>query len=418
MLNQLFALTWKDLKLFFKDRGAVTLIIIQPLMFILIMSYAMGGLFGADRPITFLVVNQDQGKEALRVIKDLEKRKGFQVETVWEGRPLDRTIAEQLIRQGKRNMALVFPADFSALLTQGFSAEKSLTAQVLLIVDPAAPTQFIEPIAGTLQGLLEKASFTVMMPKGVDYMFNRWSPQAPLAEREDLKKNIEKRLSEDSADSSTPAVTIERTAPAGMRAEKKPDALQQNVPGYTIYGLFWIVSLLAQSILRERREGTFRRLLAMPVSRGVLLAGKLISHYLINMIQLVVIFLVAFFFMRMNFGHSPFGLIIVSLATAAAATGLGVLVAALARTEAQAGGLTVLILLTLSGIGGSFIPRFVMRPFFRSIGLLTPHAWALDAYQDLLVRGYGFIAVLPSAFVLMGFAALFFLLGLWRFRFE
>jgi ABC-2 type transport system permease protein len=213
-------------------------------------------------------------------------------------------------------------------------------------------------------------------------------------------------------------VTIEKIAPAGMRAEKKPDSFQQNVPGYTIYGLFWIVSLLAQSILRERREGTFRRLLAMPIRRGVLLAGKLLSHYLINLVQLLVIFLVALLVMRMPFGHSLLGLIVVSLATAGAATGLGVLVAALARTEAQAGGLTVLILLTLSGIGGSFIPRFVMRPFFRTIGLLTPHAWALDAYQDLLVRGYGFTAVLPSVGVLMGFAALFFLAGLWRFRFD
>ncbi|MBA4423156.1 MAG: hypothetical protein C0390_08670 [Syntrophus sp. (in: bacteria)] len=418
MLNQIFALTGKDLKIFFKDPGAVTLIILQPLMFILIMSYAVGGLFGGDRPITILAVNQDRGKEAAAVIRDLGTRKGFQVETNWEGRTVDRQTAERLIREGKRSLALIFPAEFSAVLEQSPAAGERRTTRILFIIDPAAPAQFVEPVAGTLQGLLEKAAFTTMTPREIDYLFDQLSPQSPPSERVALTARIGERMSGGLSGGGTPAVTLERTAPAGMRAEKRPDAFQQNVPGYTIYGLFWIVSLLAGSILREKRDGTFRRLLASPVSRGILLAGKLAPHYLINLIQLAVIFLVALLFMGMNFGHSPAGLIVVSLATAAAATGLGVLVSALARTEAQAGSLTILLLLTLSGLGGCFVPRFVMRPFFRIIGLVTPHAWALDAYQDLLVRGYGLAAVLPAVAVLLGFATLFFLIGVWRFRFE
>ncbi|MCE5283652.1 MAG: ABC transporter permease [Deltaproteobacteria bacterium] len=418
MLNQILALITKDLKIFFKDPGALTLIILQPLMFILIMSYAMGGLFGTDRPIRILAVNQDRGKEAAAVIRDLALKKGFQVEMTWEGRPIDRQTAEHLIREGKFSLALVFPAEFSSVLEQGPAMRNGRKTQVLFIVDPAAPAQFVEPVAGTLQGILEKAAFTALMPKGIDYMFDLLSPRSPLSEREAMKSRIGERTSGGLLGGATPVVSVERAAPAGMRAEKKPDSVQQNVPGYTIYGLFWIVSLLAGSILREKRDGTFRRLLAMPVNRGVLLAGKLASHYLINLIQLAVIFLVALLLMGMDFGHSPGGLILISLATAAAATGLGVLVAALARTEAQAGGLTVLLLLTLSGIGGCFVPRFVMPPLFRTIGLATPHAWALDAYQDLLVRGYGVAAVLPATAVLLGFAALFFFIGLWRFQFE
>lgn len=60
---------------------------------------------------------------------------------------------------------------------------------------------------------------------------------------------------------------------------------------------------------------------------------------------------------------------------------------ALARTEAQLSGLTILLLITLSAVGGCFVPRFIMPEWLRTIGLVTPHAWALDAYQDLLVRG-------------------------------
>jgi ABC-2 type transport system permease protein len=203
-----------------------------------------------------------------------------------------------------------------------------------------------------------------------------------------------------------------------MRVKKLPDIFQQNVPGYTIYGIFWIVSLLAVSVLAEKRVGTFRRLLVSPMSRMVMLLGKLVPFYLINIIQITIMLGVSSVLFNMSLGHSPAGLVVVSLAAAAAATGLGVLVAALARTEAQVGGLTVLLLLSLSALGGCFVPRFVMPSWLRMVGLVTPHAWALDAYQDLLVRGYNFVEVLPKVGVLGAFAVVLFAIGVWRFRFE
>ena len=72
----------------------------------------------------------------------------------------------------------------------------------------------------------------------------------------------------------------------------------------------------------------------------------------------------------------------------------------------------------MSSLGGCFVPRFVMPATLKAIGLITPHAWALDAYQDLIVRGYGVAEVLPKVCVLAGFALVFFALGVWRFRFE
>jgi len=155
-----------------------------------------------------------------------------------------------------------------------------------------------------------------------------------------------------------------------------------------------------------------------PMSRTVMLAGKLLPYYIINLIQLVIMLGASSLLFGMNLGHSVAGLAAVSLAAAAAATGLGVLVSALARTEAQVGGLTILLLLTLSALGGCFVPRFIMPNWLRTIGLVTPHAWALDAYQDLLVRGYGLLDVLPKVGVLAAFAGLFFGIGVWWFRFE
>jgi ABC-2 type transport system permease protein len=419
MLKQILALTWKDLKVFFKDRGAVVMIFVQPFMFILVMSYALSGVFRTgDRPIHILVVNQDKGTQAATILRQLDEMKAFVVETNWEGQPLTQQKVEQLIIRGKRNLALIFPPDFSVVLEQDPGTQERRTEKVLFIVDPATSSQFVEPIQGTLQGLIERTAYRAMVPKGVNYLFDQLAYQIPAAERENFRARAEKSISDGMIGRGTPVITVDRTAPQGMRVKKLPNIYQQNVPGYTIYGIFWIVSLLAFSVLREKQEGTFRRLLVAPMSRTVMLAGKLMPYYLINIIQIAIMLGVSSLLFKMSLGHSPAGLVVVSLAAAATATGLGVFVAALARTEAQIGGLTVLLLLTLSALGGSFIPRFIMPEWLQTIGLVTPHAWALDAYQDLLVRGYGVIEVLPKVGVLAAFALAFFGIGVWRFRFE
>jgi len=418
MLNQILALAWKDLKIFFKDPGAVALIFLQPFMFILVMSYALAGLFQPGKgQIQLLAVNQDRGIQAAAILQKLDEMEAFKVETTWEGQPLTREMAESLIVKGKRNLALVFPPDFSEVLEQGPGPTLRRT-KVLVIVDPTTSSQFIEPVLGTLQGLIERSIYTAMVPKGLDYLFEQLAPQTPLEQREAFKAQAQEAISGGLLGGEEPVVTLERTVPPGMRVEKYPDTFQQNVPGYTIYGIFWIVTLLAGSVLQEKREGTFRRLLVAPLNQAVMLAGKLLPYYIINLIQLVIMLGASSLLFGMSLGHSPAGLVAVSLAAAAAATGLGVLVAALARTEAQVGGLTVLLLLTMSALGGCFVPRFIMPGWLRTIGLITPHAWALDAYQDLLVRGYGFQEVLPKVGALAAFALAFFSVGVWRFRFE
>ena len=414
MFKQILALMWKDLQIFFKDRGAVIFIFLQPFMFIVVMSYAMAGLFSGDgdHPIQLLVVNQDRGTQAAAIVKQLGTTEGFAVETTWSGQALTRASAEKIIVDGKRDMALVFPADFSEALEKGTGKTK-----VVFISDPATPSQVIQPIIGTLNGLLRQATMTTTVPQGIDLMFAQLAPNAPVAQRDAFKAEAEQAMS-GGLIGSEPIVTIERATPPGTHVEKTPNAFQQNVPGYTIYGIFWIVSMLASSVLVEKRDGTFRRLLIAPMGRATMLAGKMLPYYIVNVLQIAIMLGASWLLFGLNLGSSPAGLIVVSLAAAATATGLGVMVAALARSEAQIGGLTTLLLLTMAALGGSFVPRFTMPDWLKSIGLITPHAWALDAFQDLLVRGYGLVEVLPKVGVLGAFALVFFAIGVWRFRFE
>jgi ABC-2 type transport system permease protein len=344
----------------------------------------MGGSFsddaGADRASQVLVVNEDRGTQAAAILGRLAESGVLAVETTWGGQPLTRQRAERLVVGRKRSLALVFPPDFSRALEQG----EQRTTEVVAFVDPSPSVQSVDPILTRLQGAVERAALMA-------------------------------RLGESEFRS---AVTVRRMTPMGMEGAKLPDAFQQNVPGITIYGIFWIVSMLAGSVYQEKREGTFRRLLVAPMRRSVMLAGKVLPYYLINLLQVVAMLGLSSLLFGMSLGNSPAGLVAVSLAAAATATGLGVLVAALGRTEAQVGTLATILLLVLSVLGGCFIPRWVMPPWLQTLGLLTPHAWAVDAYQALMVQGRGLLAVLPQVGALAAFAVLFFGLGVWRFRFE
>ncbi len=204
-------------------------------MFIVVMSYALHGLFEPRKDqIQLLAVNQDRGTQAAAILSQLDKMDAFQVETTWEGQPLTREKAESLIVEGKRDIALVFPPDFSEVLEQDLASAERHTTKIWVIVDPALSSQFVEPILGTMQRLIERSAYAAMVSKGLDYFFERLAPQTPDEQREAYKAWAQEAVSGGLLGGREPVVTLERTAPAGMQMEKYPDVFQQNVPAYTI----------------------------------------------------------------------------------------------------------------------------------------------------------------------------------------
>ncbi len=412
MLHQILSITWKDLKILFKDIGGMATLFLMPMMFIIVMSIVQKDMFdpsdtGQSRRLP--VINLDSGDLAAEVIAQLDNMDGIEVEMAWEGEPLTREQAEALVTDGKRAVAVVFPADFSERIKERLD-DAEARATIELITDPAVSTQFIAPIQGMVLGVAERVAETSLAParleSGLAEVFARLpgDAQIPLD-----AITIEAE--------GTNVVHLEQVAPPGMGIEVFPDSYQQNVPGYTVFGVFFIVATMAESILREKKDGTFRRLLAAPLPRPILLAGKLLPYYLVNLLQVAVMFGVAHFMFGMALVQ-PAALLAVSLALAAAATGMGVLVATLGKTQAQISGLSVLFTLTMSAVAGCMVPAFVMPDFVQTLGRLTPHGWAMQGFQDVLVRGYGLAGVWPEVAALLGFATIFFLVGVWRFRFD
>ena len=119
----------------------------------------------------------------------------------------------------------------------------------------------------------------------------------------------------------------------------------------------------------------------------------------------------------MSWGPQPLLLIPIMLCTSAAATSLGLMFSTIAKTESQVSSMGNLILLSSAGISGCLVPRAWMPPLTQKISLLTPHAWALDAYGELLTRELPRISVIAqSCGMLLLFSCLFFVVGLYRFQ--
>ncbi len=436
MLHQILALTIKDLKILFKDRGGMISLFAMPMMFILVMSVALQSAFsvgGDDNPVEVLVVDLDQPAtyidgEPTRLAGDvlaaIEEVDGLRLIAEWDGAPLSRAQAERLIADGEYQMAIIFPEDFSASIINAIGDPDADAARIIFVVDPTAGQQVVAPVQAAINAYANRTAAYAQAPYRIETALHQAAANFPPEQASFVAQVGEALTGELLATydlgeiGGQSEIHVEQAVPAEFNITEFPNAVEQNVPGYTIFGVFFIVQVLATSLLREKQDGTFRRLLVAPLPKAALLIGKLLPYYLVNLIQVALMFAVGALVFEMNLGSAPLALVVVTLATAAAATGMGLLVASLGKTPEQIGGLSTLLALTLAAIGGMMVPTFVMPPFMQTLSKISPHAWALSGYQDVIVRGLGTAAVLPEVGVLLGFAVAFFGVAVWRFRFD
>ncbi len=195
--------------------------------------------------------------------------------------------------------------------------------------------------------------------------------------------------------------------------------------GYSQYSLgmtIWFVLMLvlgnAESLLEERENGTLPRLLTTPTPRAQVLGGKVGGVYSVGIVQAAILITFGALAFGVDWGSSPLATGLLVATFTLAATGLAIMVAATARTREQASGLGPVIAMSLSMLGGCIWPIEIVPPFMKVIALFTPTGWAMAGLTDVVVRNQGMQAAILPSVVLLGFSAVFFLVGLTRFRWE
>lgn len=201
--------------------------------------------------------------------------------------------------------------------------------------------------------------------------------------------------------------------------EFKPNALQNNIPAFTLFAMFFIVIPLAGSIINEKNHGTYKRLRTLPVSYLGIIMAKISVFFVVCILQFIFLLIVGIFIMpqlgeipalnaNVNFPALSAALISSSLA----AIGFGIVVGTFASTHSQAATFGSVMVVILALLGGIFVPVNILPEMLKKITFISPLRWGTDAFIGMFAKGYSIGKIWPELCLLLGFFALSLLLSI------
>ncbi|MBN1310434.1 MAG: ABC transporter permease [Anaerolineae bacterium] len=406
----------KDLRILFKDRGALIQLFLLPLLFIVVFSGALNaiGQDEEDTRILLPVVDLD-GEEAAMTLRDaLDSAGGVRV-ALYTQAEAQTSLDERAIAR-----VLTIPENFTADL----AADRQITLH--LVNHPDANPEQTEAVRLVVEGVAQDMALESQILASLRQMGDMQANAPESFQVFTAERAIAQARSQFERSRTHPLVVLNQQIPAQEEAarENMPDAAQLAVPGFAVMFVFLTAQTTARSIYDEKKIGSFCRLLAAPMSKAALLAGKMLPNFITGMIQLTVIFGFGIIGLRllgltpMTLGNTPLVVALIAGLVALCSSSLGIVIAAIAHTENQIGGLSSLILWGMGILGGSFIPLFFLESFLGPMVKIVPHYWANHAFNDLMIRGLGLAGVTTEIAALLGFAVLFFAIGVWRFDFD
>jgi ABC-2 type transport system permease protein len=397
-MRQLFHLVAKEVILLVRDWHALLLLFAMPVMFILVMSLALRDRFVSHHgaALTYYLVNQDQHAISTSVEEKLRAEKNFRV--------LEDAGSESelLARVGRDE------AHFLVVIPRGFgeAIDKAEPEAVRISAGPGVEPAVLKLFEAAVRGVV-----TRIYTERLIASMHRGPPDAPPNAQAAPKVDL---------DAAEKLVRRVSTDAEGGEVEL-PSAVQQSVPAWLVFAMFFIAIPLSTTWVHERQQGTFARLRAMGLARRWLLLGKLLPYYAINLCQVVLMLLVGMFLVplcggdKLSLGDAPAALVLMAMAVSFASVSYALLIANVVRTSEQATIFTGVSNLLLAVIGGIMVPRFIMPAAMQHISLYSPMAWGLEGFLDIFLRHGGLAAVRNEALLLLGFgvvsllAAAFFL---------
>jgi len=385
-MRRLLALWGKEWLALSRDVLGLAVLFLMPAAFIVVMSLALSEVFkgGAARQAEFAVMAADP-KLADRLARKLSGD-GFRSAPA----PADEAAARDGVRRGTPSLVLVVPRDFERALNAPLDG-KSTQPQLTLLADPALPPTQLLAFRQRVLGVALALRVSAMM---------RRAGIAADADAFDLKRAA--------------ALSVET-----IGSSARPSSVQQNVPAWLIFGMFFVVIPISSLFVVERREGTLARLVSLRVPFSMLLLGKVGPYFVVNLAQAALMLLAGRTLVPW-FGGETLALparwdllAAVTACTSLAAIGWGLLVAVCSRTLEQATVIGGVGNILAAAVGGIMVPRFVMPEAMQKLSEVSPMAWALDGFHAVILRGGGAADLAAPCVKLVTLALALFAAALW-----
>ena len=408
-IKKLCLVALKDLRLIFRDRSALVLMLLAPF----ILSIGMGALTGAFSSgddtginhIPVIIVNQDEGElgEAL-----VDVFQSTELDELVDPRLMnDFRDAQTRVDEDQASAAIYVPEGFtSSIIPQtGLSVEVDLQ-QIEFYVNPTQPTS-----AGVIRSILDQFVNQVQLGRISAEVIVTQLLEDDIITPEQASV-VGARVGQSLANAPSGSTSITLNNETSEREAITFNILAYMAPGMAVMFLMYTVTYGGRSLLVENFNGTLPRLLVAPTSPGAILVGKAVGILLTAVAQLLVLIVGTSLLFRLEWGDFP-GVILLILAAAWGASGWGMLFAAILKTPGQVAVTGSAVMLLFGVLGGSFFDLSMLPDWIQVVNKITPNAWAVDGFYILSVGG-GLNDILQNiiALLIMG-AVLFMLATLW-----
>jgi ABC-2 type transport system permease protein len=414
MFRTSIQLAIKDLRIFSRDRTGLMLTLVLPIVLASVFGVAMGGMSGGGsdggiKDLGLLVQDLDQSKSSSELVKDLQAADGLKV-TLSED-------ARTAVRNGDVAAAFVIDEGFETSLEAGqipvthllrdpsqAMSQQIITARMM----PVLMNATLESAKGVIfRDFLGRVGFPSSGIDRAETLFNTMSVGMGLLSGSLMEEENSDRVAEDRT---TPApskavggLDFLNDVPnmLGVRSEdvvRDASGQDKNAGVSHAFAAMAVMMLMfslvagAGTLLDEQDQGTLQRLLLIPSAANSILLGKTLFLVTIGCAQLVVLFTFGAIVFDVPVIENLFSIVIISLATVVAVSGMGMLLAAFAETRKQLEGTSTLIILAMSALGGAWFPREMTPDIFQTLGNFTVTAWSMDAFHGALWYGKDLLA--------------------------
>ncbi len=424
-MRKLFYVALNDLRVSFAERGVWLNLVVIPCALIFIIGLANGGA-GGDRAAAAPryrvdVLDNDQSELSAQLLADLHATNGSLILCPMDNDAddicqlgedaLTEERASTRVQDGETSATLTIPAGLAASALAGEPVNIVYRSDEQ-IGQPSAILQSVQAAVGRIasSSIAARVAVDVYENSGLETTF------ADAADRADFEQAVYERAQAIWA-GLPESVNYTQSIPPQSEGGQT-SGFQQSVPGMGSMYVMFTVLAGAFILLRERKDWTLQRLIMMPVSRGEIIGGKMLARFVMGMIQFTVAFAFGALVLGANFGDNLIGLVLVMMAFTACIAALAYLLATFVETETQASSLITLMALTLAPLGGAWWPLEIVPDWMRTVGHLSPVAWAMDGFSTLIYRNGGLTDVLLPIAVLTIAAVILFALATSRFRYE
>ena len=392
-------LAFKDLSQMLRDKRSLLFIVAMPIIFTLFMGFAYRGNSGGDEetdnriPLA-LVDPQPDSRLNKMFFTRLESSDSIKVIVMNEDEAMDA------FRKDEVAGVLVIPDGFSEQVEAGMDAQLNLIAESGS-ANGQSLYQLLRVPVSQLMSAVEVARISADVQSdpdeyvpSIELAWSKWDENSKLS-----LVRVEQAVAEE---------TVSDWTGGNPYNQASPGILVQ----FAIFGL--ITS--AQILVQERKTRTLQRLMTTAMKPWEIVAGHMLAMFALTFLQTAMLVIFGQLALNVNYLREPLGTLLVSIALGLWVASMGLLIGVIAKGDDQVILYSMIAMFLFSAMGGTWFPLEAAGGAFASIGKAMPSAWAMNGYQNILIRGLGLESAWMPTLVLMAYALGFFVLAVWRFR--